>query len=284
MLETIDLSIFPKPCYHSPGTVLTLGDLHANPILFIYFLQKNGVISISRQTYLKLYKLYQQIGQQQEFDPNSWNLELQKQYFSFLKLLDELVINPCRIKIRLLGDELADRGECDLFIMLILSQLHDHGIHFSILVSNHGVTFLSSLQYILGEQKLDHHNRMLSDENMRSFLALQKVVFYQVISKNWIKKWLKNVYLPHLELLDYGYSHDSRYFYIFTHAAMGFKQLRALTAEYQIDWKDNDLDALAGTLKNLKNMFRYQKKEELITLFRNNARDPDAKLIQKHLI
>lgn len=284
MLELIDLSIFPKTRFHSPGTVLTIGDLHANPILLIYFLQKNGIISISLNMYKELYELYQKIAQYQAGYRNIWTSMLENHYRLFLKILDDIAVNPSQIKIRFLGDELADRGECDLFIMLLLKKLHQNNIHFSILVSNHGMAFLSSLQYILFETWEDNAKMSLHPEDMPSFLGLQKLVFHQLVSIKWLKNWLETVYLPHLDLLDYGASDDLSSFYIFTHAAMGLDQLKALADEYQVNWCDENIHELACSLKSMKKIFQKQKINELLSLFKNHALDPEERLIQKHLV
>lgn len=284
MLEIIDLSSYPKTHFHPEETVLTIGDLHANPILLIYFLQKNNIISMDENTYKYIYILYKEIAEQQKLDRNVWTPALKEKYEEFIDILKKIVVNPCKIKIRFLGDELADRGECDLFIMLIFSKLHQSNILFSILVSNHGIAFLSSIQYILYQKCLDETKTPIYPEDMPSFLGLQKLVHQDLISKEFLHQWLERVYLPHLELLDYGLSRDLNTFYIFTHAAMGLQQLKALADEYQVHWCDENVNELALSLKNMKKIFQNSKKIELMNLFRTDALEAEEKLISLHLV
>jgi hypothetical protein len=54
---------------------------------------------------------------------------------TFSELLKSQITYHNQIKIRLLGDTLADRGPNDIFILLIFQELHRQGIPYEILFS-----------------------------------------------------------------------------------------------------------------------------------------------------
>jgi hypothetical protein len=190
-------------------------------------------------------------------------------------LIDAIEVNNTPTTIRFLGDELADRGECDLFILKILQKLHSHHVKFKILVSNHGVAFLSSLQYLMINKTEPYSEMMLKPYIMPSLVCLRKLLWHDFIHISELISLVQEVYFPYLELLDYGISNNKEEIYIYTHAAMNQQQLEMLSTEFGIYWQDSSVSQLAYTLEKLKFKFKAEKLKALNDLFHQVAQSND---------
>ena len=88
----------------------TIGDLHANAMKFIYFLVAEGIFDISDAHYRALSNIYQK-----DITTTSDDV-LRADIVTFNDIID----NGLRLKnptfIRLIGDEVGDRGQNDYFI------------------------------------------------------------------------------------------------------------------------------------------------------------------------
>src|SRR5580765_5689167 len=96
------------------GTEFTIGDLHGNALKFLYFLVRHGILSISREQYKTLVKIYH--TPVDDLDHN----QLQQ----FKTILNQAKVNN-KGKIRLIGDEHADRGMNDYFTLKIIEKLEN---------------------------------------------------------------------------------------------------------------------------------------------------------------
>ena len=111
-----DIRTYPSMTtnYHfDKGAQISIGDLHGNALKLIWFLLKHNVIgNISEQEYNRFVKLY-------EKDPKEVNKNDIQWFNLFIK---KIKVNQGGT-IRLLGDELADRGSNDYFTLKILEKL-----------------------------------------------------------------------------------------------------------------------------------------------------------------
>jgi hypothetical protein len=281
MFEQVDLSVYPISNPSLKKVVITIGDLHANALLLIYHLIRHGILNLSKKDYENIYVLYQKIGELQKKDKESFSQELREKYLLLLDKIHQIRLHQTKVKIRFLGDELADRGECDLFILKIFEKLHVHGIDFIILASNHGVAFLSSMQFLYQNKLESYGEMMLKPYVMPSFICLRKLLYHQFISMNELRDIIEKIYYPHLELIDYGITLYSKNFYIYTHAAMNQEQLIALAQEFQVEWSDQNIVQLAQTIEALKYKFKYHYLSELNHLFYLRAENKDPIHINK---
>jgi len=132
-----DVNLF---CYPSIIEInkkqITIGDLHSNALLFVYILIRHHVFKIPVSKYLKLVACYQSLVQNSQ-DENS--------YREFIKIIYEAEVVNKPI-IRMIGDELADRGASDLLILFILKKLQEHQVPYRIILSNHVCVFYLVMQ------------------------------------------------------------------------------------------------------------------------------------------
>ena len=134
----VDLNHFPEQCGEfKSGDDITIGDLHGNVMKLIFTLVKEGVIELSKADYKELLELYRTpIGDFYESD-----------FKRFSEIIDDIVVHcPEQGKVRLIGDDLADRGLGDHFTLYFLKKLHKANLQFEILHSNHGAEFLLHYQ------------------------------------------------------------------------------------------------------------------------------------------
>ena len=172
MFNSVDIYCPPSPKSSSfKDCELTIGDLHSNAILFLYFLQQHKIISLTDKQYKDLVHHYVSLEQAQEKQMPSEQVIFKTQKVA--EIIESLpVINKPRL--RLIGDEMADRGVNDLFILLILKKLYENEVPYKILLSNHGLCFISlCLGWIKQTKQV---NWMMKPEMMTSFNELKHIV------------------------------------------------------------------------------------------------------------
>lgn len=144
-----DLSVHPRIAY--PGEMprfeladqwYTLGDLHGNPLKLLFFATLIGAVVISPADYKLFADLYEKGLVSQSGDtlvPNTDNVA------QFNQLLQRIEVNP-NTKIRLIGDELADRGRNDYFTLKLINRFIEKGAELEIIYSNHSYCLLKHIE------------------------------------------------------------------------------------------------------------------------------------------
>lgn len=116
----------------------TLGDLNSNTLKLINFLKQIGVWAISDEDYLAIKRI---------FDDGFTGIPDAKlkdeSIVNFKKILDDAKFVPAKM-VRLIGDELADRGN-DFYTLLILNKLVAE-VPLEIILSNHGTEFITAFE------------------------------------------------------------------------------------------------------------------------------------------
>lgn len=195
----------------------TIGDLHANVITFIFTLKEIGLLpNFSQYFYNILFDTYYRgfAG----LDINELNDKLK--LFEFI--IDQMHFDLSKkMKLRLIGDELCDRGTCDWFILLLIEKLSKEGVDFEILISNHSMEFLSCFE----KNKRFDDNDLLFGQG-QSAAALQQLIDKGIISRDRVESIVKDHYLPHLKLFSYTESDDR--VAIYTHAPNRIETLNDL--------------------------------------------------------
>ena len=102
--ENDNLRIKPRPERVEHASLVT-GDIHGNALKLLHFLCKSNVIAINDTDYQRFYNLYHQ------------KQATKQQVADIKRLIDGLIISDKSTFIRLLGDELCDRGNNDFFTL-----------------------------------------------------------------------------------------------------------------------------------------------------------------------
>jgi hypothetical protein len=140
----------------------TLGDLHGNTLKLIFCLIKCGIMTLDkgRDDYERIYQIY--TSQKRYFKAVEYKNSLQ--YYQRInrdrveldkQALDEFtdILSRARFKtiglLRLIGDELCDRGNSDLLTMVVFDTLKRNNLPYSIQYSNHGIQAIQAFMNLL---------------------------------------------------------------------------------------------------------------------------------------
>lgn len=221
------------------ATELSIGDLHANSMLMMYFLVANGVVKITEENYAKLKDIYlkEKLGK--------------SDIATFNHIIDGLEINEKPL-LRFIGDEICDRGQNDYFIFKILDKLHTSGVRTEIMLSNHGIEFMIPYEQKqeLYAPNIDWNGQARSMNNMRALME------NDILSKEEVEALVKRSYLPNLKLI--SYTLDGNNLTIYSHAGIGLETIRSLAQKFKADgvvYKDASAEELAQTIEAINAVF-----------------------------
>jgi len=135
-----DVSSAPADLKDSAAThqrEITLGDLHGNALKFLWGLIKTGVVTLKEgeADYNKFIQIYYKSVDELTAD------DIQ----NFQNIVNSMAIKKHTL-VRLIGDELADRGSNDYFTLKILERLANRGCPYEIMLSNHSVGFIQKYE------------------------------------------------------------------------------------------------------------------------------------------
>jgi len=132
--------------YSKNDSEVTIGDLHGNSMKLMFMLIKHGVAKgISDDDYKNLVEIYKKVPSKAPWHGEEVKELTKKDITEFNQILDKLVFNT-EIGVRLIGDELADRGSNDYFTLKILEKLRKNNVPVEITVSNHSIDFLHATE------------------------------------------------------------------------------------------------------------------------------------------
>jgi hypothetical protein len=238
----------------SKTTTLTFGDLHANSLKFVYQMLHHGVIEMSEDDYNLFVSTYE------KFDARKVTAK------------DMLALNACLkgitlsdaaekndVLLRLIGDELADRGANDWITLKLLERLHHLGLPFEILLSNHGVEFIGTYERIERSKVVWYFPDFLRDF-ARSLQALQDLVDDKLIDQKEIRQLVETIYKPAIKALSYSIDRSGKRpkITVFSHAPIESRVIEALAEYCGVDFNDDSVDDLATTIEKINSAF-YEK-------------------------
>lgn len=237
------------------ATQITIGDLHANAMLFLYFLAEKGVIKISDAHYERLKNIYlKNPTLSSERDESEVPLS-QEDILEFNTIIDELEVGEKPL-VRLIGDEICDRGQNDYFIFKILNKLKKSGVPTEILLSNHGIEFLIPYENLsddvseLGAPNINFFGQARSLNNMR--MLIQE----GLITREEVDELVKEVYGPNLKLI--SYSIDQNDITIYSHAGIDLETIRFMALKFRdfgVVYNDDSIEDLARTIDAINDVF-----------------------------
>lgn len=254
-VKDVDLCKYPGSDTTHPANSrnqLTIGDLHGNALKLIFFLIYQNVLLINKNNYTKLSQIYFK-------DPNELT---NKDLETFNNIINLAKVNSTGT-IRLIGDDLADRGSNDYFTLKVLEKLSGSNISFEILLSNHSIEFLEAY-----EKKLTFAPTMLDNIYVISMNNLQYLIDKKLVSRSEIASIMGKCYIPNLKALSYTLSEDKSRITIFSHAALGLNTLQSLAKKFNVQYKDTSAAELANTIDQINlSFFKFAQGKKLHTLY-----------------
>lgn len=259
--EDVDIYVLPKGegvRQMERGTELTISDLHGNAIKLLFMLIKHGIASnISDDEYNALVAIYR--------TPLKRLTKEKLKYFD--SLLAKINFNK-EVALRLIGDEVADRGNNDYFTLSILKTLHEKGVPTQIMLSNHGVEFIESY-----EQNRKFHSPELSQDGFScSMENMQTLIDKGVLDKQEILAIVDKVYKPLLKVVSYSLNEDNSQITIYSHAGIDLKTIKDLAEKLNVQYKDSTAAELAKTIDDINAIFqsKFVQTNTVHTLYDRN--------------
>jgi len=211
--ETVDISHCPdKRVSHAGktygrGDFVTIGDLHGNSGKLIFFLIKEGLASFNPPgNCQKILNFYKSSGATKF--PLGDELK---------GLLDSINIKgpPEAPNVRLLGDELSDRGKNDGITIELLKKLSVAQPNFEIMMSNHSIEFLREMSGLGND--LDFMGQANSSHPIKGVMGKKDKTEADVKAMQDVNAFIRETYLKHLKLVSVTRQSDGRPV-VFTHA------------------------------------------------------------------
>jgi hypothetical protein len=253
--ESADLDTLPKGNEQYPADIknqLTIGDLHGNALKLIYFLVRQNVLVIKPGDYAEIVDIYKKN-------------ELEKKDLKrFNSILTKIKIQPVGT-VRLIGDEVADRGMNDYFTLKVLNMLQSKGVPIEIIISNHGVEFVEAC-----ETKSNFIPPRLGQEHAGSIFALQKLIDKGLVTRREALQMAHDGYKSFLRALSYTLSEDKTKITIYSHAGIGLNTIKALAEKLGLTYSDETAEELAQTINNINIAFQKHVENKTVnTLYKN---------------
>lgn len=269
---------YPLTRVHLPKDIkeVTVGDLHANVMKFLYTLVVHDMVTLSVEQYHTLSQIYYT-------DTNELTTGQLEQ---FKNILATMTLKNPDIKLRLIGDETADRGMNDYYILQMMSWLKKmderQGIadKFTCIYSNHGAEFVDA--YELYEKIGRFESPLLGGDSgpkqARSVMNLQKLIDRELVTFEEIKSLIDTAYKPYLKLLDYTLDENHKTFIFYSHAPIDLKCIPTLSTTFGVPCDVSTPHALGKTIDQLNTAFqKLVNKNAVHTLYLNRIEE-QAKL------
>lgn len=293
--RSVNIYELPQSQSRSYGDI-SIGDLHANPIKFLYFLLKYNIVAFKNgidpyQAFDDLSSNYEcgfellseTLEHQQAYDQNSKKYNPLKKFYArmnagtltqqelnnnkfgcvrwsiiikkFADFLSNIEVKDKNTLVRLIGDELADRGANDIFILMLYQFLQKNHVKTTTLLSNHGLNFLQFYFASKNNNKLANISHQgIKDEQKSSLFGLKHILKMGIVSNDVFKDYVENSYLPTLKVIDYNLTEDG--IQLFTHAPVRFDIVYFLAERLEVQYNDTTPELLAETIENINEKFQ----------------------------
>lgn len=240
--ECVCIDDFPRECDDAhravSGAQITIGDLHGNALKLIYTLVRHGIVTnLSEDRYNELVRIYKMnVDSITRDDIDQFNT-----------LINYLEFNTSA-KLRLLGDELSDRGSNDYFTLKILEKLHQKKVPFEIILSNHGMEFVQAY-----ESTNKFLPSVLENQFAASMINMQILIVKKLITRDEVSAIIKSTYKPSLKAISYSLADNE--ITIYSHAPIDLGALRALAAKFSLSFDDSSTLTLAKSIDAINTVF-----------------------------
>lgn len=270
-IEAVDIDEYPdripSDAVDFEVTELTIGDLHGNALKLLHFLLIHDIIDISQENYYLFRDIYRKEAQAGWMSTELDEHDLEQ----FAKVLDSIKVKNTSILIRLIGDEFADRGANDYFVLKLLEKLHQGKVPFEILLSNHSLDFIAA--YEAKKRNVDPNScRIINFQQSCSLSRLDALVQKYPIIQEGIDRMITQIYQPHLKVISYSLQ-DTKddiqpHLTIFSHAAIGLRAIELLAEKFKQPYHDNNAVALATTIDQI-NVYFFREYVQKNSVFKS---------------
>lgn len=220
---------------------VTFGDGHGNALKIIHFLIKIGIMTLARgaEDYQRIVAIYEQA-----LDPEAVDYApYEKAMTDFIHILKQAKSRPVGL-LRFLGDGVGDRGNNDLYTLLIYKWLLIAKIQVETMLSNHDLAFISLV--LNGEYSpliaLTVGYDRVAKHQMRSTFGALFFLYNKLFSEERFIH-LFSLYRSTITLFSYSKG-DGNELILYAHAPVGLETLHAFYNEY----KPRMTNALLATL------------------------------------
>jgi hypothetical protein len=301
-----DLDVFPKNIFQpvSAATLaITLGDMHGNTKKLFWSLLKAGAIKMDEAVFNRLVFLYNNWIPRISFsaaysdlntmitdaeytfleDGDDDNLTLKldskinyvrnvkQEIATFREILEQVTFVPT-VKVRLLGDMLADRGKCDYLTLLFIKKAKESNLNITIIESNHDFQLQQKLSPAFKNTKPTIiNNDSICDIQRASWLGLKKLIAIGCVSEQEAQA-LMSIYQENIKLIDYEWAADEDRLDIFMHAPNNTFCIDSIVAEFRViiaqesNKHPAELQQFASAIANLKLVKNSQAGELIETI------------------
>lgn len=228
------------------ATQITIGDLHGNAIKLLYCLVKENITKISENTYHKLVEIYKK-----SLDALSIN-----DINHFDKIIDNLTFSRDKL-IRLIGDELADRGSNDYFTLKLIDKIAVSRVPLEILISNHSVEFVDAYKKDSPESS-KFESTILRAEHRVSFDAMNTLISKALIKKQQVLDIAERSYFSNLKCLSYSVNVNNDTITIYSHAGIDFNDIKRVAEKFGVQYFDYSIKAICKTIDNINTSFNVE--------------------------
>lgn len=218
-----DIDQYPEQFEILMMHAFTIGDLHACFPKWLHLLTKFNIIALDRACYDALITIYRQpVLHLTDQDLNIFREHIQK-----------IELKRPNVVIRLLGDEVADRGMNDYYNLVFLDHLiseqkrNTGTINVRIIFSNHGAEFIHAYEHFEINQSLYNHHVCMDNQYdlMRSMFSLSDLIQSPHNSLSWndVKILIGRAYQPCIYLVDYEYDVEEKTIHLYSHAPVDMR-------------------------------------------------------------
>lgn len=176
----------------------------------------------------------------------------------FTKCIEKLEVIDEESLLRLIGDELADRGSSDIFTLILYDFLKSQNIKVTTLLSNHGLEFLSFYQHLKTQDNLSY-TFAIDPTQTYSLNGLILLLKNNIVQKNEVLELIEQSYLPTVKVIDYTFTEDG--IRLFTHAPIKFAAIKYMAENLKIKYNDSTPQKLAETIDKINNKFQTKLRD-----------------------
>lgn len=217
---------------------VTIGDLHGNALKLFYFLIQKGILNVNAEQYDAFKAIY-------NTPPHKLTPQ---QIEQFKTLVDSIDVQGGTLPhIRILGDELADRGMNDFYTLYLLNHLDKKKVKFDINQSNH------TIELSLAHELKQAYTDTMGGDQCRSMANMGILLSRGLIEQQEIDK-LADIHKDHQTIISYSLGSDNK-ISIYSHAPIGYDMIKNLANKFDVEFKDNNAKQLAYTIEKINQKY-----------------------------